>query len=236
MQFRRRLSFLLSVSPRLRVEFAVARLAHILALASGALLVVGALWPWAYMPMGGLRVPLYPLFGPGCLLPVAGFVILLRPRPSPGLLLAVALGAAWAAHALPPALHASARASTRFLDLWLDPLNQLLSRFNIDPLHLVDWSLPAARAVGPGIPLTHWAAALAAWAALLAFLSGPVPALRRGACPACAAPLPRRRDLRFCPACGAGLTRALFCPACHTPAEPGDRFCGQCGAPLSPTG
>jgi|YNPNPStandDraft_1061719.scaffolds.fasta_scaffold170856_2 hypothetical protein len=47
-------------------------------------------------------------------------------------------------------------------------------------------------------------------------------------CPRCGA-APRPGD-RFCRQCGAPLTRS--CPRCGTPYEEGDRFCVQCGSPL----
>lgn len=215
------------ISPWLR------RLGRFLTFGAAVLLIVGAVRPWAYVPLGGLRLPLFGLFGWGALAGVAGLFLLFHPRPSPPVLLGVAAGAAFLARVIPQRLLASARATTGTVDSWLEPLNQLLDRFRIEGLHLTDWALPAARAIGPGASLTLWGAALAAAAALLALLAPSHPRLPR-ACPACSLSLRRRRDLCFCPGCGASLTPVPLCRACHTPADPADCFCGHCGSALDP--
>jgi Double zinc ribbon len=213
------------------IRFAV----RALTLAAGALLIVGVLRPWAFVPLGGFRLPLYGALGWGGLAGVAGLILLLHPRPAPGTLLGIAAGAAYLAYTIPLQLLDHARATTHAIDSWLDPMNQLLDRFHIEGLHLTEWSLPAAHAMGPGATLTLWGAALAAAAAGLSPLSRtltpPGSGLHR-ACPACAVPLSPHRELRFCPACGASLTALPFCRVCRALAEPGDRFCGCCGLEL----
>lgn len=47
-------------------------------------------------------------------------------------------------------------------------------------------------------------------------------------CPACAADLPVREDLRFCPHCGQDLVSPA-CPACGAEMEPGWSYCPACG-------
>jgi class 3 adenylate cyclase len=49
------------------------------------------------------------------------------------------------------------------------------------------------------------------------------------ACPSCAAANPAGN--RFCGACGASLTP--ICPSCGTENPAGNRFCGTCGSPLA---
>lgn len=209
------------------------RASRLLALAAGALLIVGPLRPWGFVPFGGLRLPLYGLFGPAALLLPAGLLLLLHPRPGPVLLLLIAAGATYAALQLPPQMLAGARATTGTVETWLDPLNQLLSRFHIPEVHLTDWTLPAARAVGPGVRITLWGAGAAAAAALTSALATPLrPPSAPRACPACAAPLPRRRALNFCPACGARVLPLPLCRRCQSLSEPGDHYCGRCGEPL----
>src|SRR5947207_2303473 len=75
-------------------------LARCLTLTAGALLVVGALRPWAFVPLGLLRLPLYGALGWGGLAGVAGLILLLHPRPAPGALLGIAAGAAYLAHSI----------------------------------------------------------------------------------------------------------------------------------------
>jgi hypothetical protein len=229
----RRLTHLFTSSP---FHLFSRQLGRLLTLAAGALLVVGALRPWAFIPLGGLHLPLYGALGWGGLAGVAGLILLVHPRPAPGALLGVAAGSAYLAITVPLQLLARARATTGAVDGWLDPLNQLLDRFHIEGLHLTDWSLPAAHAFGPGAALTLWGAALATAAGALSLVAlriDPSRLAHPGACPACASPLSARRDLRFCPACGAGLAAVPVCRACRAPAEPGDRFCGGCGLKLT---
>jgi hypothetical protein len=213
------------ISPWLR------RLARLLTLTAALLLIVGAVRPWAFVPLGGLRLPLYGSLGWGALAGVAGLFLLFHPRPSPPVLLCIAVGAAYLARVIPQRLLSGARAATGAVDSWFEPLNQLLERFRIEGLHLADWGLPAARAIGPGASLTVWGAGFAAAAALLALLAPERPPLPR-ACPSCSHPLSRRPDLRFCPACGSSLSLLPVCPSCHAPAEVSDCFCGQCGVRL----
>ena len=210
----------------------IGRLARLLTLAAGALLVAGALRPWLFVPVGGLRLPVYSIFGWGGLVGPAGFLLLVRPRASPTLLLVIAAGSAYLAHTLPGQWLARAQATTGTVDSWFEPLNQLLDQFHIAGFHLTDWSLPPERSLGPGIALTYWGADLAAAAAVFTLLTGPRLGTSRS-CPECAAPLARGRLLRFCPACGGCLSPIPACPACRASSEPGDRFCGQCGSELS---
>jgi hypothetical protein len=209
------------------------RITRLLTLAAGALLIAGSLRPWAYAPFGGLRLPLFGLFGYGGLTLVAGLLLLFHRRLGPWLLLLIAAGTAWAALAIPPQLLAGAQAASGTVESWFDPLNQLLARFRIPEIRLTDWALPAARAVGPGVPMTLWGAALTAAAAVgTALARPPGPPSPPRACPACAAPTPRDRRLRFCTACGTLVSPVPICRQCHAAAEPGDRFCGECGVPL----
>jgi hypothetical protein len=211
-------------------------LVRLLTLSAGVLLVSGALRPWAFVPLGGLRFPLYGALGWGGLAGVAGLMLLLHPRPSPALLLAIAAGAAYLGHVIPLQMIARARATTGTIDTWFDPLNRLLDQFHIEGFHLSEWGLSAARAVGPGAALTLWGAGLSAAAALLTLFTLLVDPSRRSrphTCPTCAARLSRRRQPHFCPACGAALVPVPVCVACHTPAEPDDRYCIRCGAQLA---
>jgi hypothetical protein len=201
---------------------------------AGALLVLGPLRPWAYISFGGLRVPLYGLLGPGGLILVGGVLLLLHPRLPPALLAVIALGTAYAALVLPAEMLASARTATDMVQSWLDPLNQLLDRFHIAAIRLTDWSLPAARTVGPGVRTTLWGAGFAAAAAVCTALVGRrARPTRPGVCPSCAAPLPQHRELRFCTTCGGSVVSEPICSRCQALAEPDDRFCGRCGEPIA---
>jgi hypothetical protein len=211
------------------------RLSRLLTAAAAVLLIVGAVRPWAFVPLGGLRLPLYGALGWGALAGVAGLYLLFHPRTSPQALLGIAVGTAYLASVIPARLLAGARATTGMVDSWFEPLNQLLDRFHIEGLHFTDWAMPAARAVGPGVALTLWGAGLAAAAAVVALLAPLHPPIPR-TCPACSLPLNRLRDLSFCPGCGAALTATPPCPSCHSPVEKDDRFCGHCGGQLAPTG
>lgn len=50
-------------------------------------------------------------------------------------------------------------------------------------------------------------------------------------CPWCAAALPDRPGLRFCPHCGSDV-HSVPCASCQEPLEPGWRFCVRCGEPV----
>jgi len=209
------------------------RLSRWLSLIAGALLITGALRPWVYIPVGGLRVPIFGLLSLGGLALVGGLFLLLHSRPGPGPLLVVGVAAWYLASTVPPQLLASARGTTGIVDSWIDPLNQLLSRFHIQELHLVDWTLPAAHAVGPGVSLTRWGAGLSLLAAVTAALALRPAAAAPANCPSCRTRTDRRRSLRFCPACGFTLGGEPVCGRCGSVGEPGDRFCVRCGERLS---
>jgi hypothetical protein len=227
------LSRLRSVREALASSPLLRGLSRLLTLAAGALLVVGPLQPWTYVPIAGLRLPYYGLFGIGGLALVAGLLLLLRSSPGPLLLLAIAAGAWYLAAVVPPQMMAGAHGTLVIAEAWLDPLNQLLDRFHIAQIRLADWSLPAAHTVGPGVRTTLWGAGFAAAAALSSALAHPPPPVRSPrSCPACAARLSHRRELHFCPHCGEALGAAPVCRACATVAVPGDQFCGRCGARL----
>ncbi len=210
-------------------------LSRLLAFTAGALLIVGPLQPWAYVPLGGLRLPCYGLFGLGGLVLVAGLMLLLHSSPGPILLLGIAAGACYLARLVPAQMLAGAHGTLAIMEAWLDPLNQLLDRFHIAQIRLTDWSLPAAHAIGPGVRTTFWGAGLASAAGISSALALPPSPLRvPRTCPTCAARLSRRRELRFCPQCGGALWPAPVCQTCAAVAEVGDRFCGRCGARLVP--
>lgn len=209
------------------------RLSRWLSLAAGALLIDGALRPWAYVPLGGLRLPVYGLLSLGGLALVGGLFLLLHPRPGPGPLLVVGVGAWFLASIVPYELLSSARSATRIMDSWADPLNQLLSRFHIAELHLVDWTPQPARLMGPGVTLTFWGAGLALVAAVAAAAAHVSAGSVSSSCPSCRARLAGRPDLRFCPECGIALGAAPVCGRCGDAGEPGDRFCGRCGERLA---
>jgi hypothetical protein len=197
------------------------------------LLIAGPLQPWAFVRLGGLRLPLYGLFGPGALTVIGGVLLLVLPSPGPLLLLAVSAAAWYAARLVPGQMLAAAHATAVIMDSWLDPLNQLLDRFHIPVINLTDRSLPAARAIGPGVWLTFWGASLSAAAAVPAVLAvPPAPPRLPRSCPSCAARLPRQRELRFCPQCGGALSPTPVCRKCGASSEAGDRFCGRCGERL----
>ena len=112
------------------------RLSRWLSLIAGALLITGALRPWVYVPVGGLRVPIFGLLSLGGLVLVGGLFLLLHPRPGAGPLLVVAVAAWYLASTVPPQLLASARGTTgivEFLDRPAQPASLPVSHPGAPP-------------------------------------------------------------------------------------------------------
>jgi len=209
-----------------------------LTVAGGLLLVAGAFLPWAYVPVGRMRLPLPGVLGLGGVTLLLGLWLALRPRLQPLIALPLALAVAlWVPLAGDELAH-QVRGGLISLQLWLAPVNRLLEQFRISGIEVVDLGQPRAAYLGPGLAVTAWGAGVAALGSLVRlFIAGEGPPrlqdrLAPHRCPACAVPIPRARSARFCPTCGASLGGPPLCPACHTPAEPNDRFCAACGVSL----
>jgi hypothetical protein len=214
-------------------------LGRALTIAGGLLLVVGAFLPWAYVPAGRMRLPLPGILGPGGLTLLLGLFFALRPRLHPLIALPVAVVVALLVPVAGDDLARQVRGGLLALQLWLAPVNRLLEQFHISGIEVVDLGQPRAAYLGPGLAVTAWGAGAAALGSLIRLFTveeGPTRLQDRLAprrCAACAVPIPRSRSARFCPCCGASLGGPPLCPACHTPAEPDDQFCAECGTSLA---
>lgn len=196
----------------------------------GGLIVVGSVLPWAWVPLAGLRLPLPGVIGWGALTLLLGVWLFRRaPWPLGGAAGAVSLGLAWAAQAwMPAAINRAFLA----LEMRLQPMNDLLARFGIAPLHLFDTGTPWRELRGPGtVAVIVGASVVLLAAALAAHTARGERAL--GRCAACGHRDRTGRLLAFCVRCGAPMPAERACPACHTLAEPGDLCCGVCGTSLT---
>jgi hypothetical protein len=198
--------------------------------AGGALVVLGSVLPWAYLPMAGVRLPIPGIVGWGALTLVLGAWLLRRPAwwsALPAGLVATVV--AWKAfHVMPAAV----MSGVLLLEQRMQPLNGLLARFALPPVSLFDLRQPWSRIRGPG-EMTALLGGLIALVGGLATLASYRDARALEHCVACGHRDRPGRVTAFCVACGAPMPAERACPECHTLAEPGDACCGVCGARLA---
>ena len=201
--------------------------------AGAGAMAVGAVLPWARVPLFGVELDVPGVAGLGALTLFAAFLALVFGRRAP--LLAVALGLTALAIGAQAQQETGRAVKGHLLGLQqaLAPVNNNLARAGLPTVDPFPMGRPWEEFVGPGPLWTFWGGtALAVGAAVM------VAGERLGrSCPRCAARWSPARagTVTFCPACGLRIGPRSACPSCQAPVEPGDIFCAACGVGLNPS-
>lgn len=194
---------------------------------AGALAVaVGAVLPWARFSVFGVEITQPGVLGLGALSLSGALLALLWGRRLP--LLGLLLGL----FALGIGAHAERETGRTIkgrilqLQMALAPVNDKLMRVGLPPVEPFPLGTPWKDFVGPGPRWTFWGGAALMIGSAAVFAGGRL--LR--SCPHCGARWSAARAVAFCPACGKRVGPLTACPACESPLEPNDRYCGACGA------
>ena len=207
------------------------RAAVMMSTAGAVAMAVGAVLPWARVPLFGVELDVPGVAGLGALTLFAAFLALVFGRRFPLLAVGLGLTALGIGGQAQQETGRAVKGHLLGLQQALAPVNNNLVRAGLPSIDPFPMGRRWEGFVGPGPLWTFWGgAALAVGAA--AMFAGE----RLGrSCPRCAARWSPARAgaVTFCPACGLRVGPRSACPSCQTPVEPGDTFCAACGVGLT---
>jgi hypothetical protein len=197
--------------------------------AGGALIALGSVLPWVYLPLAGVRLPVPGVLGWGALTLLLSVWLLRRPAWWAGLAAGIiCIVVAWKGY---QAMPASVMSGVLVLEGRMQPLNDLLARFTLPPLSLFDLGIPWSQIRGPG-PLTVLLGGVLAVSGGLASVLSFRDLRVLEQCAACGHRNRPGRVTAHCVQCGVPMPGEAACQECHALAEPGDTCCGVCGTQL----